>query len=197
MFDLGGVLIDWNPRYLCRKIFSSEAEMEKFLAEVCTPAWNNEIDKGFSFKEACETLAKKFPQYATQIHIYRERWGETIPRAIEGTVKILQSVKQNGYGVYALSNWSAETFPIARERFSFLNLFEGIVVSGEEKLVKPDPRIYERLLSRYGLNASECIFIDDNPANIAESRKQGFTGILFTSPADLHQQLLQNEIRLD
>lgn len=197
VFDLGGVLVDWNPRYLYRKIFSDEAEMEKFLSEVCTPAWNNELDKGRSFKEACTTLARQFPRYAREIEMYRTRWGEMIPRAVEGTAEILKSVKKNGYPVYALSNFSAETFPLAVGKFPFLKLFDGVVLSGEEKLVKPDPLIYQRLLNRYRLRADECLYIDDNATNIAEGKKQGLTGILFTSAENLRLQLLQYHIRLD
>ena len=189
VFDLGAVLIDWNQRHLYRQIFSDEEQMEKFLAEVCPMTWNSEMDGGKPFAQGCAERIKLFPQYAKEIDAYRTRWAEMMGGAIEGTVQILRELKAKGYRVYALSNWSAETFPLAQAKFPFLNEFDGAVISGYEKCIKPDPKIYQTLLSRYGLQAQNCIFTDDNPANIAAAQKLGFDAILFTTPQELRAQL--------
>ncbi len=194
VFDLGAVLIDWNPRYLYRKLFDNEAEMERFLATVCPPEWNTQLDAGRSFVQACTEKARQFPQYAAQIDAYRTRWDEMMGGAVEGTAQILREVKQKGYPVYALSNWSAETFPLAQKRFDFLKLFDGIVLSGVEKCVKPDPKIYHIFLTRYGLHAQECVFTDDNPANIKAAAQLGFDTILFTSPEELRAAFIKRGI---
>ena len=189
VFDLGAVLIDWNPRYFYRKMFTDEAEMERFLAEVCPSEWNIQMDGGKSFAQGCAERIKLFPQYAAQIKAYDTRWDEMLGGAIEGTVQILRELKQKKYPVYALTNWSVEKFPFARAKFDFLQEFDGIVVSGEEKCVKPHPQIFQILLSRYNLQAENCIFIDDNPANIKGAQTLGFDAILFTSPKDLRAEL--------
>ena len=191
IFDVGGVLVDWNPRYLYRKIFSSKKEMEYFLTEVCPPAWNETLDAGRPFKEACDEKAKEFPQYAAQIDAYRTRWQEMIDGPVTGTAEIVKDLKQKGYTLYALSNFSAETFPATRERFEVFSLFDGIVLSGEEKINKPDAEIYRRLLTRYALKAEDCLFIDDNKENIASSQRLGFQTILFTSADALRKELAQ------
>lgn len=194
VFDLGAVLIDWNPRYLYRKLFNNEAEMECFLATVCPPEWNIQMDAGRPFAEACAEKARQFPHYAAQIDAYRTRWDEMMGGAVEGTAQILREVKQKGYPVYALSNWSAETFPLAQKRFDFLKLFDGIVLSGVEKCVKPDPKIYHILLTHYGLRAQDCVFTDDNPANIKAAMQLGFDAILFTSPDALRTAFVKRGI---
>ncbi len=189
IFDLGGVLIDWNPRYLYRKIFPTEKEAEWFLANVCTPQWNTQQDAGRPFAEGTALLCQKFPEYTFAINAYFTRWGEMLGGAIEGTVKILRDVKARGYRTYALSNWSHETFPIAQQNYEFLKWFDGKIISGEEKLVKPDPVIYTRLLERYQLKAQNCVFIDDNAANISRAADLGFETIQFTNPEDLRRVL--------
>lgn len=194
VFDVGGVLVDWNPRHLYRKIFSSEKEMERFLAEVCPPAWNLTLDAGRPFKEACEEKAKEFPQYAAQIDAYRTRWQEMISGPVTGTAEIVQELKQKGYTLYALSNFSAETFPPTKKRFDVFNLFDGIVLSGEEKINKPDPEIYRRLLTRYGLKAEDCLFIDDNKENIMAAQQLGFQTVLFTTANELRGELTRRRI---
>ncbi len=194
VFDLGAVLIDWNPRYLYRKLFSSRTEMEHFLATVCPPEWNIQLDAGRPFAQACTEKARQFPQYAAQINAYHTRWDEMMGGSVEGTVQVLRDVKQKGYPVYALSNWSAETFPLAQKRFDFLKLFDGVVLSGVEKCVKPDPKIYHILLTRYHLQAQDCIFTDDNPANIKAAAQLGFDTILFTSPEALRAALVKRGI---
>ena len=194
VFDLGAVLIDWNPRYFYRKIFTDEAEMEYFLKEVCNSAWCLETDAGKPFAQACAEKAVQYPQYAQQIKKYDSGWQEMLGGVIAGTVQILRQLKQKGYGVYALTNWSAEKFPFAQAKFDFLKLFDGIVVSGQEKCVKPQAQIYRILLDRYQLHASNCIFTDDNPANIAGARALGFDTILFTSPEQLQQELRSHKV---
>lgn len=194
VFDLGGVLIDWNPRYLYKKIFSTDTEMEWFLTNVCTSQWNTQQDAGRSFEEGVELLSKKYPEYAFAINFYYTRWEEMLGGAIEGTVDILRELKGRHRHLYALSNWSAETFPIAKQKYDFLKWFDGIVVSGEEKLVKPDPQIYSRLLTRYNLRAPNCILIDDNQANISKAADLGFETILFTNPEDLRRILMSRSV---
>lgn len=189
VFDLGGVLIDWNPRYLYKKIFASEEEMEWFLTNVCTPQWNERQDAGRPFLQGLAEAKAKYPKYSTQIDDYFLRWEEMLGGSFKGTVAIQQELKQKGYRLFALSNWSAETFPIAFEKYNFLKDFNGIVVSGEEGLAKPDPAIYNRLLTRFSLQADNCIFIDDNEANITQAAELGFGTIRFTGPEALRQEL--------
>ena len=179
VFDFGGVLIDWNPRYLYRTYFNDDREMEYFLSHVCTGEWNAEHDRGRTFDEGVRLLEERFPQYSEAIRLYRDGWESMLHGEFPGTVALLMKLKKLGYGIYGLTNWSAETFPIARSKYPVLHRFDGIVVSGQEKLIKPDPRIFGILLERYGLNAGECIFIDDSPANIETAARLGFNTLLF------------------
>ncbi len=188
VFDLGGVLVDWNPRYLYRKLLP-EHEVEPFLKTVCTMAWNDEQDRGRPIREAERILIAQFPDKEDLIRAYYGRWEEMLGGSIEGTVEILQNLKQAGHRILGLSNWSHETFPIAERRFSFLRDFEGIVVSGYEKIKKPDPRIFSLLSKRYQIKPEQTIFIDDVPANIAASQALGFQAILFQSPVGLKESL--------
>ena len=189
VFDFGGVLIDWNPRYLYRKIFQTEKEVEWFLDNVCTSQWNTQQDAGRTFEEGISLLENKFPEYAFAIRFYYTRWEEMLGGEIAGTVEILRELKARGYRIFGLTNWPAQTFAIAQRRFDFIKEFDGIVVSGQEKLVKPDPQIYARLLERYNLRAPNCLFIDDNQANISKAADLGFETVLFTSPDDLRRIL--------
>lgn len=191
IFDLGGVLIDWNPRYLYRKLFSSEEEVDWFLANICTSEWNDEQDAGRSFEEATNELIRKFPEYREPIAAWYARWQETISGPIQGTVDILKSIKESEkYRLYALTNWSAETFPWAFENFKFLHWFEGIVVSGIEKCRKPLPEFFHILFDRYQIQPAESLFIDDNLKNIAGAQALGLNTITFTSPQQLSKELL-------
>ncbi len=194
IFDLGGVLVDWDPRYLYRKVFATEKEVDWFLANVCTQPWNTQQDAGRSFEEGIALLEDKFPEYAFAIRFYWTRWGEMMGGEVPGTADVLREVKAKGYRVFALSNWSAQTFPLAQARFDFLKEFDGIVISGEEKLVKPDPVIFTRLLEKYNLKASNCVFIDDNAANISKAADLGFETILFTGADSLRQTLISRGI---
>ena len=190
IFDFGGVLLDWNPRYLYRRFFENDTDaMERFLTEIGFVDWNAHQDRGRPFAVAVAELSARFPQYAELIKAYDERWEESLGGPIPETVEILQTLKQAGYPLYGLSNWSAETFGRVRHRYAFLDCFETIVLSGEVKMMKPDPRIYTLLLERIGHAAGECLFIDDSKANIETAEDLGFRTILFESPGQLRQGL--------
>ena len=194
IFDLGGVLLDWNPRHLYKNYFQNNWEVEFFLATVCTSQWNEALDKGASFDENIETLVKKFPEYAYPIRIYKDKWINMVKDEIQESVSIMYKLKDKGYGIYALSNWSAETFPLVENKFSFLKDMDGIVISGAEKVAKPDLQIFRILLERYSLNPQESLLIDDNISNINAAKELGIAGIRFTSPSKLKNQLRKREI---
>ncbi len=190
IFDLGAVLIDWNPRYLYRQIFQSEEAMEYFLNNVCTPHWNEEQDGGRQIREAEALLLAQFPEYSHEILAYYARWTEMLGGDIPGTVAIFRELKEKGsHGMYALTNWSAETWPKAVERFEFLSWFDGILVSGQEKMKKPDPAIYQAICKKYALEAETCLFIDDNHRNIVAAQNLGLQTIHFTTPESLAEEL--------
>jgi 2-haloacid dehalogenase len=189
VFDLGGVLIDWNPRHLYRRLIADEAAMERFLAEVCHPAWNVEQDRGRTFAEAVEAAAALHPGQRALIEAYHQRWDEMLAGPIDGSVAILEELRAAGHELHALTNWSTETFPIARERYAFLAWFGTILVSGEERLIKPDPRIFRLLLERIGHQAEACIYIDDSPKNVAAAADLGFAALHFQSPEKLREEL--------
>jgi 2-haloacid dehalogenase len=190
IFDLGAVLIDWNPGYLYRKIFKDEAQVQHFLQHICTPEWNEEQDGGRSVQEATDFLINRFPEHQEQIRAYYDRWEEMLGGPIAGTVAIFKALKESGrYKLYALTNWSEETFPIALERYDFLAWFDGVVVSGTEKDRKPFPSFYNTLLSRYQVKPEEALFIDDNLRNIHAAEQLGIASIHFTSPEQLRGKL--------
>jgi 2-haloacid dehalogenase len=189
VFDLGGVLIDWNPRYLYRKIFETEAEIESFLNNICLYEWNVEQDAGRTLAEGTELLVAKHPDWEQEIRAYYGRWEEMLGGEIMGTVEILESLKYGGYRILGLTNWSAETFPIAYKRYDFFKHFEGIVVSGDEKIVKPDPRIYQTLIDRYQVDPAKAVFIDDSPKNVQGAIEKGMHGIRFLSPMQIREEL--------
>ena len=192
VFDLGGVLVDWNPRYLYRQIFNDEQEMENFLANVCHGNWNEMQDAGRPFAEAVNERIDKFPQYEPMIRAYHKRWSEMLKGDIPGTVQILKEMHKAGQPrLLALSNWSAETFPIAKKRFPFLGFFEAILVSGEEKLIKPDPRFFKLLIDRFQVDPAHAVFIDDVEKNILGAKALGFQTIHFKSPEALRVSLSQ------
>jgi 2-haloacid dehalogenase len=167
VFDLGGVLVDWNPRHLYRTLFDGDdAAMERFLAEVCTPAWNDEQDRGRPWDEACALLVRDHPDERALIEAWPSRFDATMAGAITGTVEILAELRARDVPLYALSNWSAETFPRAQARFPFLDWFRGIVISGALRIAKPDRAIYRHLLGDHSLRAEDTVFIDDAPRNV-------------------------------
>jgi 2-haloacid dehalogenase len=190
VFDLGGVLIDWNPRYLYRKLFAGDEQaMEQFLASVCTSEWNVQQDAGRPFTEAYAVLCAEHPDKRALIEAWQPRFDEMMAGPIEGTLEILAELRARGTPLFALTNWSAETFPFALARFEFLKWFDGIVMSGELELIKPDPRIYQHLLDTHGLRAQDTVFIDDAPRNVAAAAALGFHAIQFTEPAALRAKL--------
>jgi len=195
IFDLGGVLIDWNPRYVYRTIFRTEEEVEWFLQNVTTPEWNDQQDAGHPLHKATAELIAKHPEWENEIKAYYGRWLEMLGDAIHETVEIFHQLKKTGkYKLYALTNWSAELFPHARERFDFLQWFNGIVVSGEEKMKKPSAGFYKILLDRYHLDPANTIFIDDNLKNIKGAEAVGISGIHFHNPKQLKDELLKKGI---
>ncbi|WP_201316088.1 HAD family phosphatase [Dyella sp. EPa41] len=189
VFDLGNVLIAWDPRRLYRQLIDDEARMDWFLREVCNSAWNEQQDAGRPWSEATALLRGRYPEHADLIDAYHLRWEETLVGPIEGTVSLLAELKARGVRLLALTNWSQETFPIARQRFPFLQWFEGIVVSGEERLIKPDPRIYQRLLERYAVDPARTLYIDDSQRNVAAAEALGMQGWWFHEPAGLRARL--------
>ncbi|RKR81545.1 2-haloacid dehalogenase [Mucilaginibacter gracilis] len=190
IFDLGNVLIDWNPYHLYRKLFSNDDEIKHFLDTVCTMHWNEEQDAGRPVKEGTELLISQFPEHSDNILAYYERWEEMLGGEIPGTVQILKTLKDSGqYKLYALTNWSTETFPIALSHYHFLSWFDAIVVSGAEGIRKPDSRFYQLLLDRHQVKPQEALFIDDNYRNILAAREMGIESIHFTSADELRQHL--------
>ncbi len=190
VFDLGGVLIDWKPEYVYRTIFNTEEEVRWFLDNITTSAWNALQDKGRPIARANAELIRVYPQWQKEIEAFYGRWTEMLGGEIEETVRILEDLEEmNHYRLFALTNWSHETFPIAWERYDFLDIFRDIVVSGFEKHIKPEPEIYQILLKRNSLKAEECIFIDDNEANIRTGEKLGITSLLFKNADLLRRQL--------
>lgn len=174
VFDIGGVLIDWNPAYLYRKLLPDEEAVKSFLQNVCTSAWNEQFDAGSPFAEGIASLVGRFPEKADLIEAYWLRWHEMLGGEIPGTPAILRRLKAAGIAVHAISNWSAETYPRAQAIFPFLDDFDVLIMSGREKMIKPNAEIFERFLERAGVRAEECIFVDDNAANIAAAAALGF-----------------------
>jgi 2-haloacid dehalogenase len=192
VFDLGGVLMDWNPRYLYRKLLNNDVEaVDRFLTRIGFTEWNEEQDRGRPFVEAVAELCGKFPDDADLIRAYDQRYEESLAGPIQPTVNILHTLKQAGYPLCALSNWPAEKFDLVRPKYEFLGWFDEIVVSGAVKLLKPDPRIFAVLLDRIGRRAEECVFIDDSPANIVTANQLGFKTIQYESPEQLEAGLHQ------
>ncbi|MBB5876709.1 HAD family phosphatase [Xanthomonas sp. 3498] len=190
VFDLGGVLIDWNPRHLYRRLFDEEAAMETFLREVCSPQWNERQDAGRPWQEAVAELSALHPAHAPLIAAYHARWPEMLGGALDATVAVLDELRGQGVRLYALTNWSHETFPIARERYPFLQWFEGVLVSGEERLVKPDPAIFALLCERYAIDPARAVFIDDAPRNVHAAAATGMQALQFCDAAMLREDLV-------
>ncbi|MGH8159024.1 MAG: HAD family hydrolase [Rhodanobacter sp.] len=190
IFDIGGVLIDWNPRYLYRQLFDDEQVMEQFLAEVCNSPWNEQQDAGRPWDEAIRLCSAEFPQHAALIAAYRTRWDEMLRRPLHDSVAILDELRARGVRLYALTNWSQETFPLAFERYACLHAFEGIVVSGQERMIKPDPAIFHLLLSRYGVDPERAVYIDDAPRNVDAAAKLGMHALHFRDAAVLRAELV-------
>jgi 2-haloacid dehalogenase len=189
IFDLGGVLIDWNPRHLYRKLIADEARREWFLREICSPDWNLQQDYGRSIADANAELLARFPEHGELIHAFYGRWPEMLNGAIEPTVRVLERLDARGVPLYALTNWSAETYVIAEPMFPFLQRFRHVAVSGRLKIGKPDPRIYRHLLEVASLDPRRTAFIDDSAKNVAAAAALGLHAIRFTDAEDLEQRL--------
>ena len=190
LFDLGNVLIRWDARNYYRTVFKDDvAGMEEFLSTVCTPEWNHQMDMGRPYAEAIAELKKKWPDKEVLIEAWETHWPEMLDGVIEESVAVLASLREKGYELYALTNWSAENFPIAEERFAFLKWFKAIVVSGREKMAKPDPAFFKLAADRCGFVPERTVFIDDNAANIETARSLGLKTIHFHSPGQMEQEL--------
>lgn len=190
VFDLGGVLIDWNPRHLYRELFGGdEAAMERFLTEVCAPSWNEQQDAGRPIAEAEAELLARHPDQAGMIRAFYAGFDRMMRDQIHGTVEVLEELHRADVPLYGLTNWSAETFHHGPRRFAFFQRFRGCVVSGEIKLKKPDRGIFDHLLTRYGLRAADCVFIDDSERNVAGARAAGLHALRFTTPEALRGDL--------
>ena len=195
IFDFGNVLIEWNPRFVYDRFFPDDPEgLERFLEEVNFMDWNLEQDKGRPFVEGVAVLSQQFPQYSHLFQAYHDHWPDSIGRSYEGTIEIMKELKQAGYPLYGLSNWSAEKFPYARAKYDFFDLLDDMVISGEVGQVKPDPEIFELMLAKIGRPADECLFIDDALPNISQAQKMGFAVIHFQSPEQLRAALRELEI---
>jgi 2-haloacid dehalogenase len=190
VFDLGGVLIDWNPSYVFDQLFDDEERKKYFFENVCTPDWNEEQDAGRSLKEATETLVAQHPDWKEYIEAYYGRWPEMLGGPIQETVEILRALKdKNEYKIYALTNWSGELFPIALGMYDFLHWFDGRLVSGDEKMRKPFPEFYQLMIDRFELVPQQTVFIDDNLRNVKAAEQFGIQCIHFTSPQQLKENL--------
>ena len=189
MFDIGNVLIEWDPRHLYKKIFDDHEKMEWFLANVFTMEINRECDRGLLFADAVSETTARFPDWHEEIQAFDERWPEMVPGPIAGTVDLLAEIRRKKIPNHAITNFSHEKFALARERFDFLNGFAVTIVSGEERLLKPDAAIYELFLGRAQVKAQDCVFIDDTLANVHAAQTLGMHAIHFKDPVDLRQRL--------
>lgn len=190
IFDFGGVLINWDPRRVFQRYFPVDAQaMEAFMVEIGFSEWNLRQDEGYPFEQAVVDLSARFPQYAHIIRAYDVYWEESITGIVPETVEILQRLKAGGYRLCGLTNWNYDKFTLVRHKYKFFKLFEEIIVSGEVKLVKPDPAIYRLLLDKIRLSPQECVMVDDSATNSEASRKLGFACIHFTSPEQLELEL--------
>jgi 2-haloacid dehalogenase len=189
VFDVGGVLLDWDPRHLYRKLFADEGEMELFLAEICSPAWHAPHDRGVSTAGSCAELASKYPQFSEMIWAWSKRSEEMVGGLHAGSVEVLRAVKDTGLPCYALTNMEAETYPLRLERFPFLGWFDGTVVSGREGVAKPDPVIFMRLLARFGLTRETTLMIDDTEEDLDTASRLGIQTALFRSSRQLRAEL--------
>jgi 2-haloacid dehalogenase len=192
IFDLGGVLIDWDPRYFYRKLFNGdEAGMERFLTTVCNPEWNVQQDAGRTFAEACTVLKAQYPDQARLIDAWLPGYPDMLGGTISGSVEVLRELREHRVPVYAITNWSAETFPFALERFDFLQWFQGILVSGEVKLIKPDPRIFKILFERFKIDPQRAVYVDDVQRNVDGAKALGMHAVCFTEAASLRRDLVK------
>jgi len=190
IFDFGGVIIQWDRRHLFRKIFDDEARMEWFLTEVCSEEWNQELDRGLPYAAAIAERVDTHPDFADEIRAYWQRWEEMVPDLVEGTSEIVEELRETGVRLCGLTNFSTDTFPLAQAKFPILNTFESIVVSGAEKVIKPDPAIYELAAMRFGIDPAAALFIDDRQDNVEGARSVGMKALHFRGAAELRADLV-------
>jgi 2-haloacid dehalogenase len=189
VFDVGNVLLRWDPFHLYRSLIPDDQKRGWFLQNVCTAAWNLEQDRGRPWADAVALLVKAHPEWEAEIRAFDERWHETVPGVIEDSVAVLEELKRKGERVYAITNFSREKWAECLIRFPFLQSFDGVIVSAHEQLLKPDPGIYRILFERYGLAPQDCIFVDDSEKNIIAARAAGMQGLHFAEPVDLRAEL--------
>ena len=189
IFDFGNVLVQWHPELIYGEYFGDEAKAWWFLRHVADTTWRNRIDAGESTDICIAELKAQQPEYSDAIELYRSRWREMLTDEVPGMREVINDIRNKGYEIYGLTNWSMETFPQAREHFAILQMIDRYVVSGAERLIKPDPRLFQILLDRYQLKAEDCIFVDDNPDNVAAACRMGMHGIHFIGADDLRQKL--------
>lgn len=192
IFDFGGVLVEWSPYLLYRKLLPNDTEIERFLQEVQLKEWNLSFDQGYPYKMGIEELCRRYPQRAELLHAFDERWAETLGVAFEANIDLIKELKANGVPVYGLSNWSAEKFPIACQIYPIFDLFDDKVISGDVKITKPDLRIYKLLLERNSLKAEECIFFDDSEENCRAARQLGIDAVLYQNSKQIRQELVSH-----
>jgi 2-haloacid dehalogenase len=190
VFDIGGVLLEWDPRHVYREVFDDEAEMERFLSEVCSREWHEDNDRGVRYAQSCAALAARFPEYAEEIHLWGRRTEDMIAGPISGTVELLGELQGAGVPCYGLTNMEAETYPVRYARYPFLRSLAGTVVSSQEGVIKPEPEIFQRMLARFGLEPEHTVFVDDAECNLAAARALGLRTVLFRSPAQLRRELI-------
>lgn len=191
VFDFGAVLVDWDPRHLYGPYFGDAEKTDHFLQEICPYEWNSAADAGRPVSDVTEERVRLFPQWEKEIRMYFGQWIKMMGEQIPGMQELVEELKNRGYRLYGLTNWSAETFPLVKDNYPVFRLLDGIVVSGEEKIAKPDPGIFRILLQRYGLKPEECLFIDDNPKNVSTGESLGIRGLVFTSAAVLRSRLAE------
>lgn len=195
IFDFGGVLLDWNPHYVYDSYFNDAERCDYFLTHICNQAWILEGDAGKPVPLACEELAARYPDWAEPARMFWTRWPDMLGGPIPGMYELVASLKRQGYGLWGLTNWGYETFQLVRDTFPTFRLLDGIVVSSEEKIIKPDPRLYRILLDRYDLKPEECVFIDDNANNVTGARAVGIEAIRFENRDQL-AEVLEHEFKI-
>ena len=189
IFDFGNVLVQWHPEVVYGEFFGDEAKAWWFLRHVADMDFRQRIDAGESMEDCIREKQAQYPEYEQAVELYRSKWREMLTDEVPGMMEVISELRAKDYKIFGLTNWSMETFPEARVHFGILQMIDRYVVSGAEGYVKPDPRLYQVLLDRYGLRAEECIFIDDNPDNVAAARNMGMRGIVFTNAESLRKEL--------
>lgn len=189
IFDFGGVLVDWNPHYLYDTYFGSRTKADWFLTNICSSAWNAKMDAGKPFAEGIAEKVAEFPEWEHEIRMYRDEWTRMMGGQIPDMQGVLEDLRAKGHKLYGLTNWAADTFALVRHRYPIFDLLDGMVVSGEEKVAKPDPRVFRILFERYDIDPAQALFVDDNMPNITAARALGIQAILFLSAAQLRSEL--------